>query len=76
MAEPKHKFSQEPDRWVPPYHFALIYNGLGNTDETILCLNKALEQHDPKLAFLKVEQSWNNVRNDQRFQDVMKRAGF
>ena len=70
------KLSQEPGRWVPPYHLATVYNGLGNTDETIVWLNKALAQHDPKLAFLKIDRTWNNLRNDSRFQEVVKRAGF
>jgi serine/threonine-protein kinase len=70
------KLSQEPGRWVPPYHIATVYNGLGKTDETIVWLNKALEQQDPKLAFLKVDRTWNNLRNDQRFQQIMTRAGF
>jgi len=70
------KLSQEPGRWVPPYHIATVYNGLGKTDETIVWLNKALEQQDPKLAFLKVDRTWNNLRNDSRFQQIMTRAGF
>jgi len=70
------KLSQEPGRWVPPYHIATVYNGLGKPDETIVWLNKALEQQDPKLAFLKVDRTWNNLRNDSRFQQIMTRAGF
>jgi tetratricopeptide (TPR) repeat protein len=70
------KLSHEQGRWVPPMHFAALYNALGNTDEVITWLNKAIEQHDPKLAFLKVAPGWENLRTDRRFQDIMKRVGF
>ncbi len=70
------KFSQEKDRWVPPYHMALVCNGLGKSDEAITWLEKGIEQHDPKINFLKVEPKWNNLRGDPRFQDIMRRAGF
>jgi len=70
------KLSHEQGRWVPPVHFAIIYSAMGNKDEAIAWLNKAIEQHDPKLAFLKVGQGWENLRSDPRFQDIMKRVGF
>lgn len=64
------------ERYVPPYHFALAYNGLGKTDETFAWLEKAYQGRDLKLTFLKVEPKWNNLRADPRFQDLMRRIGF
>jgi serine/threonine-protein kinase len=63
-------------RWVPPTHIAIVYTGLGDSDATMMWLEKGLEQHDPKIAFLKVERKWNNLRDDPRFQELMQRAGF
>lgn len=63
-------------RYVPPYAFALSYNGLGETDETIAWLEKGLEERDIKMALLVVDPKWNNLRADQRFQDLLRRAGF
>ncbi|HAF12700.1 MAG TPA: hypothetical protein DCK99_03170, partial [Blastocatellia bacterium] len=63
-------------RYVPPYHIALIYNGLGARDETLAWLEKGYEQRDPKMVFLKVEPKWNNLRADPRFQDLLRRVGF
>ena len=68
------KLSKE--RFVPPYHIALIYNGLGETGKTLEWLEKGYEQHDPKMAFLKVEPKWNNLRSEPRFIDLMKRMNF
>ena len=63
-------------RFVPPCHIALLYNALGEREQTLMWLERALEAGDPKLAFLKVEPKWNNLRNDAGFQDLMRRAGF
>ena len=68
------KLSKE--RFVPPYHIALLYNGVGEPDQALAWLEKGYEQRDPKMAFLKVEPKWNNLRADPRFQDLMKRVGF
>jgi serine/threonine-protein kinase len=68
------KLSQE--RFVPPYHIALIYNGLGDHEQALAWLERGFEQRDPKMTFLKVEAKWNNLRNDPRFQDLMRRVGF
>ena len=63
-------------RFMPPTHIALAYNGLGETDKTFEWLEKGYEQHDPKMAFLKVEPKWNNLRSDPRFIDLMRRMNF
>lgn len=68
------KMSKE--RFVPPYHIALLYNGLGERDEALAWLERGFEQRDPKLTFLKVEPKWNNLRAEPRFVDLMRRVGF
>ena len=64
------------ERFVPPSHVALLYNGLGERDEALAWLERGFEQRDPKMAFLKVEPKWNNLRNEPRFTDLMRRVGF
>lgn len=63
-------------RFVPPYHIAMIYNGFGDTDESLMWLERGYAARDPKMTFLKVDRKWNNLRGDQRFQDLMKKIGF
>jgi len=63
-------------RYVSPGNIALIYNGLGERDQTLAWLEKGYEQRDPKMVFLKVEPKWNNLRADPRFQDLLRRVGF
>jgi tetratricopeptide (TPR) repeat protein len=64
------------ERYVPPYAFALSYNGLGETDQAIAWLEKGLHERDLKMNLLVVDPKWNNLRSDHRFQDVLRRAGF
>jgi DNA-binding winged helix-turn-helix (wHTH) protein/tetratricopeptide (TPR) repeat protein len=61
------------ERYVPPYNFALIYNGLGERDEAIAWLELGVEQRDPKMIFLKVEPKWDDLRDDPRFVSLLDR---
>ena len=63
-------------RYVLPYHIALIYNGLGETEETLAWLERGFEQRDAKMVFLKVEPKWNNLRSEPRFVNLMRRMNF
>ena len=63
-------------RFVPPSHIALIYNGLGERNETLAWLERGFQQRDPKMAFLKVEPKWNNLRSDSRFIEIIKRMNL
>lgn len=64
------------ERFVPPCHIAQAYNGLGETAKALDWLERAFEQHDPKMLFLKVDPKWNNLRSEPRFIDLMKRMKF
>ena len=62
-------------RFVPPCHIALVYNHLGDKEQTLYWLEKAFEIHDPKMTFLR-SPMWKNVANDPRFQDIRRRVGL
>ena len=64
------------EHYVSPGNIALIYNGLGQREETLAWLERGYERRDPKMVFLKVEPKWNNLRGDPRFQDLLRRVGF
>jgi tetratricopeptide (TPR) repeat protein len=63
-------------KYVPPYNIALIYNALDEREHALEWLEKAYEQRDPKMTFLKVEPKWNNLRNEPRFIDLIKRMNL
>jgi tetratricopeptide (TPR) repeat protein len=63
-------------RYVPPYHFALIYNALGEGEKALDYLEKGFAEKDVRMVFLKVEPKWNNLRSEPRFVDLMRRMNF
>ncbi len=64
------------ERFIPPFHIALLFNGLGEHDQMFAWLERGYEQRDPKMTFLKVDPNGNNVRADPRFVNLMQRLGL
>lgn len=63
--------------FVPPFHFASIYNQLGETDKALSYLEEGLRIRDPKMVFLIAAPGWNSkFKDDPRFIDIKQRAGF
>lgn len=63
-------------RYVAPYGVALLYNALGDTDETLAWLERGYEARDHKMNLLKVDPKWKNLHGDPRFEDLVQRIGF
>jgi hypothetical protein len=51
----------------------MIYNGLGERDNALAWLERGVEMRDPRMVFLRVEPKWDNLRDDPRFKDLVKR---
>jgi serine/threonine-protein kinase len=63
-------------RFVPPYQIAFVYSALGDDDKALDWLEKGFEVRDPKMAFLKVESKWNDLRLNPRFKALMTKMAF
>jgi Flp pilus assembly protein TadD len=61
---------------IAAHHVALIYVGMGENDEAFAWLEKAYEQHSPMMAWLKVDQRFDSLRQEPRFEDLMRRVGL
>jgi TolB-like protein/DNA-binding winged helix-turn-helix (wHTH) protein/Flp pilus assembly protein TadD len=61
---------------VAAHHFALIYVGMGRKDEAFDWLEKAYDQHSPMMAWLEVDPRFDSLRQEPRFQDLMRRVGL
>jgi eukaryotic-like serine/threonine-protein kinase len=62
--------------YMPPYLLATIYGALGENDEAFAWLQKAFNERDVYLAWLKVDGAVDPLRNDPRFQELLGRVGF
>ena len=63
-------------RYVPPYRYAFIYAGLGDRTRALEWLEKAYEERDVRMVFLKIERGWDGLRGDAHFQAIVKRLGL
>jgi len=62
--------------YSPPYAFAAIYTGLGETDAAFDWLGRAYEAHDVGLIWLKWDPQFDNLRSDPRFRDILNGMGL
>src|SRR5438876_1162665 len=63
-------------QYVSPTAFATIYLGLGQKEKCLDWLEKAYEQQDSACWYLKIDQIYDSVRNEPRFQAILKKAGL
>jgi TolB-like protein/DNA-binding winged helix-turn-helix (wHTH) protein len=61
---------------VPSGSIAILYGALGETNEAFAWLEKAYQERDPQLTYLKAGRRFEPLRNDPRFQRLVHRMGF
>ncbi|HVG18312.1 MAG TPA: tetratricopeptide repeat protein, partial [Blastocatellia bacterium] len=63
-------------QYVSPYEIAIIYAGLGEKELVFEWLGRAYDDRSSWLTFLKVEPSFDTLRSDLRFVDLVKQVGL
>jgi serine/threonine-protein kinase len=61
---------------IYPYFVATFFAELGEKDKAFAALNEALESKDQHTAWMKVDPFTDPLRDDPRFLEVLKKAGF
>jgi len=64
------------ERYVPRYALAQLHLALGEQDKAIEHLRAALEGREALMTFLKVEPKWDPLRDDVRFNEILRRLNF
>ena len=59
-----------------PYFVATFFAELGEKDKAFATLNEAIETKDQHTAWMKVDPYMDPLRDDPRFHDMLKKAGF
>lgn len=62
-------------QYVSSYLIAILYLGLGDIDQTFVWLEQAYEERSGFMAFIGVEPMLDELRQDARFVDLLKRIG-
>ena len=63
-------------QYVLPSDMAAAYVGLGDKERAFEWLEKAYRDRDDGIPFLNVDPSWDTVRSDERFKDIVRRVGL
>lgn len=63
-------------RYVSPYLVASVYAGLGEKEQTLFWLEKALDEHNDALVSLKVDPEFARLRTDPHFREILRRIGL
>jgi TolB-like protein/Tfp pilus assembly protein PilF len=62
--------------YVPSYHFAVVYTGLGEKDRAFEWLERAYQERSTVLAYLRMDPRLAPLRTDSRYADLVRRIGF
>ncbi|HEX8799231.1 MAG TPA: tetratricopeptide repeat protein [Terriglobales bacterium] len=63
-------------RLVPSGSVAILYGALGDLNEAFVWMEKAYEERDPQLTYLKAGRRFEPLRHDPRFVDLVRRVGL
>lgn len=55
---------------------AMVYTGLGEKDKAFEWLDRALQEHDQPLGFIKTANIWESLRTDPRYAALVKKMGL
>ena len=61
---------------VSPGLIAMIYIGLNEREQALTWLERAYRQHSPMMAWLKADPRFDGIRQEPRFQELMRRVGL
>jgi len=67
--------AQRNQRYVRPTQIAQLYADAGEKDQALDWLQTAYEERDGRLVHLR-NPSWDSLRSDPRFQDLLKRMKY
>jgi serine/threonine-protein kinase len=65
--------ARSPEQYVSPYSIASIHACLGDVESALTWLEKAYEEHDQTLVWVKVHPRLDVLRAEPRFQQILQK---
>jgi TolB-like protein/DNA-binding winged helix-turn-helix (wHTH) protein/Flp pilus assembly protein TadD len=62
--------------YVPSTRFAEAYIGVGETNQALTWMERAYEEHDQEMVYIKAYPGWQALRSEPRFQALVHRMNF
>jgi TolB-like protein/DNA-binding winged helix-turn-helix (wHTH) protein len=63
-------------RYVPSSLFAEAYRGLGERNRALGLIERAYEEHDQGMVYIKAYPGWETFHSEPRFQALVRRMNF
>ena len=63
-------------RYVSSLEIARVHTALGEKDQVFDCFNKAVEEREGWLIWVKLEPSFDSLRSDARYAELLRRMGL
>ena len=63
-------------RYIPVFDIARLHAQIGNREQALDGLAKAVDNNDFGLLMLKADSAWDSVRDDPRFAAIVKKLGI
>jgi len=61
---------------VATHYFAMVYAALGEKEQALDALDRAFTERDIHMPWLKVDDAFDPLRGEPRFQDLLRHVGF
>ena len=58
------------------YRLAYVHMGLGESDEALRYLDLAVQERFPRVTRLGIDPTWDPLRGDPRFQEILRAVGL
>ena len=70
--------ARDREGYWPASALATLHNALGETDAALDLLERAWDERDVRMAFLKADEGlrWSNLRDQPRYRALMRRMGL
>lgn len=68
--------AESREHYVSPVHLAMLHSGLFEADKVCFYLEEAFEKRDPWMLWLAADPRFDNLRDEPRFADLMRRMNF
>ncbi len=62
--------------YVSPVDIAVSLAFAGDREQKLFWLESAVEEREPDAVYLAVQPTWDDLRSDPRFQDLVRRMNF
>lgn len=72
----EHLIERSKKHYVTPWQIATLFTRAGKNDLALDWLEKALDVHDPNMPYINIDPIFDDLRQEPRFQNLIKKVGL